>query len=273
VGALGPAPDPAAAICRAIAERGPAVVALSGGVDSSLVASFAREALGDGSVAVSVTSGAVAPREIERARDVALAIGIRHVVLGAEPLARDDYRANTPRRCYVCRTVESSALLRFGVEEGFVQYLDGIHADDMLEDRPGVRAMDEAGFRHPLLEARWTKADVRAAARARGLPNWDLPSDACLASRVAHGIPISSELLARVASAETVLLERGFRRVRVRVRADRASIEVDPWEVARLSAEPMAGEVTRAIRALGFPTVVIDPHGYGGGRPAPLPVR
>lgn len=248
-------------------------MALSGGVDSSLVASFAHEALGSRSVAVSVASEAVAAREIDRARTVARGIGIRHVVLGAEPLAREEYRANGPRRCYVCRTVESSELVRFGEREGFVQYLDGIHADDMQEDRPGVRAMDEAGFRHPLLEARWTKADVRAAARARGLPNWDLPSDACLASRVAHGLPISSELLARVASAETVLLERGFRRVRVRVRADRASLEVDPSEVARLSREPMAGEVTRAIRALGFPVVVIDPRGYGGARASPLPVR
>jgi pyridinium-3,5-biscarboxylic acid mononucleotide sulfurtransferase len=268
-----PRPAVEGTIVRAIADRGPAVVALSGGVDSSLVASLAWEALGQRSLAVTITSSAVAPREIERARGVAAGIGIRHVVVEAEPLQRDEYRENGPTRCYACRTVETEAILRIGRAEGFEQYLDGLHAGDLGEVRPGIRAMDEAGFLHPLLDAGWGKAEVRAAARRRGLPNWDLPSDACLASRVAHGLPITSELLGRIAAGEELLLERGFRRVRLRVRRDGASIEVDPLEVPRLMDESIAGPVREALRSLGFATVSIDPLGYQGGRTLPVVAR
>ena len=121
--------------------------------------------------------------------------------------------------------------------------------------------MNEAGFEHPLLWAGWGKREVREEARRRGLPNWDQPSDACLASRVAHGDPVSAELLARIESAEKVLLDRGFLRVRVRVRSDAARIEVDPSEVPRLLEEPLASEVTAAVAQVGFRSVSVDPRG------------
>jgi pyridinium-3,5-biscarboxylic acid mononucleotide sulfurtransferase len=254
-----------------VRERGPALVALSGGVDSALVASIAYEALGNEAVAATISNAALASREVERAARVARSIGIRHRVLLAEPLDRPEYRRNGADRCYFCRVVESSALRAYGRDAGVQQYLDGIHRDDLSDDRPGIRAVNEAGFAHPLLVAGWTKADVRKSARARGLPNWDQPSDACLASRVARGEPIDREVLDRIEAAEGVLLERGFRRVRVRVRAGAARIEVDPAEVARLVAEPLAGEVSRRIAALGFSSVTIDPRGYRGGT-AILPV-
>lgn len=245
---------------------GPALVALSGGVDSAMVAALARDALGPGALAVTLAGSAVSAGEVERARRVAGHIGIRHEVLSVDPLARREYRENPANRCYYCRNVESSALRAFGEPRGIRQYLDGIQTDDLTDDRPGIRAMDEAGFLHPLAWAGWAKADVRAAARARGLPNWDEPSDACLASRIAHGEPISRELLGQVERAEAVLHERGFRRVRVRVRSRSARIEVDPEEVARLATEPLAGEVANQLRALGFEAVAIDPLGYGSAR-------
>ena len=238
------------------------MVALSGGVDSSLVAALAFSALEGEAVAVTLAGPAVSRAEVERAERAASAIGVEHVILPVDPLSRADYRENRPDRCYFCRSVETFVLREFGRARSVDQYLDGVHADDLSDERPGIQAMDEAGFRHPLLAAGWGKVEVRAEARRRGLPNWDQPSDACLASRVAHGEPVSAELLARVESAERVLLDRRFRRVRVRVRAGAARIEVDPAEVARLMEEPLASEVLREVARLGFPSVTIDPRGY-----------
>ncbi len=245
-------------------DGGRALVALSGGVDSALVASLAREALGDGAIAVTLRGAAVAAAEIDRAERVARSIGIEHHVIEADPLGRDAYRANPSNRCYFCRVVETDALRAFGAPRHVAQYLDGVHRDDLGDDRPGLTAMDEAGFVHPLLEAGWTKADVRTTARLRGLPNWDQPSDACLASRIAHGVPISRELLERVDRAESLVRARGFRRVRVRVDGPAARIEVDPDEVPRLLAEPMRSRVTENVRSVGFDRVTIDPDGYHG---------
>ncbi len=254
------------AIRAHLREGGAALVALSGGVDSALVAALAREALGPASVAVTLAGPAVAAREVERARSVGRAVGIEHQVIPVDPLAVREYRENPTDRCYFCRRVETERLVAYGRSRSIRQYLDGIHVDDLTDERPGVRAMDEAGFSHPFVWAGWTKADVRAAARARGLPNWDEPSDACLASRVAHWDPIRGELLRRVEAAESLLLDRGFRRVRVRVRGTAARIEVDPQEVSRLLAEPLATEIGAEVRALGFDPVTLDPLGYHGGR-------
>jgi uncharacterized protein len=243
---------------------GRAVVALSGGVDSSLVAALAFSALGPEALAVTLTGPAVSGSEVSRAERVASSIGVEHVLLTVNPLSRAEYRENRPDRCYFCRSVETSVLREFGAARSAVQYLDGVHRDDLTDDRPGLRAMDEAGFSHPLLWAEWGKAEVRAEARRRGLPNWDQPSDACLASRIAHGDPVTNELLARIESAEAVLLGLGFRRVRVRVHGRTARIEVDPSEVSRLRAEPLASEVTREVARLGFASVTIDSRGYPG---------
>jgi len=237
---------------------------MSGGVDSSLVAALAFEALGNEALAVTLTGPAVSRAEVERARSVADAIGIEHALVTADPLERDEYRANGADRCYHCRTVEATVLRSYGAVRGVRQYLDGVQRDDLTDDRPGLRAMEEAGFLHPLLWAAWGKAQVRAEARQRNLPNWDQPSDACLASRVAHGDPVTAELLARIETAESVVLALGFRRVRVRVRGGTARIEVDPSEVHRLLEEPTATEVTRSVARVGFRTVTIDPVGYRG---------
>ncbi len=260
----GDPPLPPEALVERLRAGGPALVALSGGVDSSAVASLVEAALGPRAVAVTVASEAVATREVERARTVARAIGIRHVVVHANPLARPAYRANGPDRCYHCRTVETGALRELGEREGVRQYLDGIHVDDLGDDRPGMRALEEAGFVHPLLWGGWGKVEVRRFARARSLPNWDQPSDACLSSRVARGEPISAELLERIDRAEDVLLAEGFRRVRVRVHAGAARIEVDRAEVDRFEEPGLREAVTSRLRSLGFPTVTIDPRGYAG---------
>lgn len=250
-----------------IRDGGRAVVALSGGVDSSLVAALAFAALGSDAIAVTLTGPAVSAAETDRATRVAKAIGVPHVLLRTDTLSSAEYRENRPDRCYFCRSVETATLRAFGADHFAVQYLDGVHRDDLSDDRPGLRAMEEAGFTHPLLWASWGKVEVRAEARRRGLPNWDQPSDACLASRIAHGEPVSSELLARIESAEAILARLGFRRVRVRAQGGSARVEVDRSEVARLRSEPVASEVVQRLLGLGFGTVVLDPRGYRG---APL---
>ncbi len=257
-------------VVERIRAGGPALVALSGGVDSAAVAYLASRALGPRAVAATVVSTAVSTREVESARAVAQALGLRHLSVEAEPLTDERYRANGADRCYRCRGVEGRALRERARQEGLLQRLDGIHRDDLGDDRPGIRAMEEAGFVHPLLDAGWGKAEVRRFARAVDLPNWDRPSNACLASRVARGEPITAALLARIAHAEDELLDRGFRRVRVRVRGGGARVEVDPAEVDRLLCEPLKSDVVGALERLGFSPVTVDPL---GGRPlAGLPV-
>jgi pyridinium-3,5-biscarboxylic acid mononucleotide sulfurtransferase len=250
--------------------RGPALVALSGGVDSSAVASLARTALGDRVVAATVVSSSVSPREVEAARGAARAIGLPHRLVAAEPLADERYRQNGADRCYRCRSVETRALRAVGESEGVAQFLDGIHVDDLGDDRPGIRAMDEAGFNHPLLWAGWGKADVRRYAHSVGLPNWDRASNACLASRVARGESISGELLERIDLAEGLLLDRGFHRVRVRVQLDAARIEVDRSETGRLSEGALRAELTDRLLGLGFRAVTFDPVGYRSREQLPV---
>lgn len=251
---------------RELVERlrseGSCLVALSGGVDSAAVAALAFRALGTDAHAVTLSGTAVAREELDRARAVAASLGIPHAVVDVDPIAEEGYRTNPSNRCYFCRRVEMGALRAWGEERGIAQYLDGVHLDDLGDDRPGIRAMDEAGFDHPLLWARWRKADVRAFARSTGLPNWDAPSDACLASRIRHGQEVTVPLLGRIESGERAVRGHGFRRVRVRVDGDRATVEVDPAELPRLRAEPTASAVGEALHRLGFLEVVLDPNGY-----------
>jgi pyridinium-3,5-biscarboxylic acid mononucleotide sulfurtransferase len=253
-------------LAQRIGAGGSAVVALSGGVDSAVVAHLAFSALGDRAHALTLKGPAVSADEVARASRVADRIGIDHHLLSSDPLALPAYRANPSNRCYFCRQTETAALLSWGRARGIAQWLDGVHLDDLTDDRPGLAAMDEAGFLHPLAAGGWAKSDVRSYARKADLPNWDAPSDACLASRVAHGNEISSPLLARIEAAEAAVRGLGYRRVRVRTDGISARLEVGADEVARLSDGAHAGAALAAVRAAGFDPVTIDPAGY---RPRP----
>jgi uncharacterized protein len=245
-----------------LARGGPSLVALSGGVDSTLVAWYARRALGVDSVAVTLTGPSLPRAELVAARAAAQAVGIAHVEVAADPLQAAEYRSNPNDRCYFCRQVEAAVLRRWGEERGVRRFIDGVHLDDLGEDRPGLRAMDAAGFWHPLAEAGWNKQQVRAAARALGLPNWDRPSNACLASRVRHGQAITAPLLERVDRAEELVRAQGFSRVRVRVEGGAGRVEVGAEEVERLASPAVARAVRRELRRLGFHEVQLDPVGY-----------
>jgi pyridinium-3,5-biscarboxylic acid mononucleotide sulfurtransferase len=262
--AFSPQPSPVEAeeLVRAIAAGGPAVVALSGGVDSAVVAHLAFAALGPKAHALTLTGPAVSADEVDRAERVARKIGIDHHRLAADPLALAEYRANPTNRCYFCRRTETSVLLEWGRVRGASQWLDGVHLDDLSDLRPGLAAMDEAGFLHPLAAGGWAKARVREYARRVDLPNWDAPSDACLASRVAHGHAISSPLLLRIETAEASVRQLGYRRVRVRTDGTSARVEVGTDEVARFAEAGEAERVRRAVGDAGFAPVTLDPAGY-----------
>lgn len=269
--------DPASLLLPRLEEAlrgsGSVLVAMSGGVDSAVVAAAAHRVLGPRALAVTLRGPAVPREEVERAAAVARAIGVAHRFVELDPTNDDRYASNPTNRCYFCRSQEGSALVDLARREGFVAVVDGIHRDDLGDDRPGVRAMDERGVRHPLLEAGLGKSDVRAIAKELGLPNWDTPSNSCLASRVAHGELIRPELLARIDEAETYLRAQGFRQVRVRTSHGSARIEVGAEETPRFRDPTLTSAVLAHLLSLGFSEVIVDPRGYrpGGGRIPPPP--
>src|SRR5436309_773421 len=244
----------------AAAARGRVIVAYSGGVDSGLVARTVHDAIGGRALAILADTESFSRRELVEAREEAEEIGIPLRVVGMSELASEDYRRNPANRCYFCREGLADELVPIARREGFAAIADGVNVSDLGDVRPGIQAMDEAGFWHPLVEARLSKADVRALARGLGLSFWDKPSNACLSSRVPHGTPITVELLRRVETAEEVLRGRGFRQVRVRHEQETARIEVPPEDIPRLRTVEL--EVAAALRAIGYRSVVIDPAGY-----------
>ncbi|HZY70281.1 MAG TPA: ATP-dependent sacrificial sulfur transferase LarE [Thermoplasmata archaeon] len=261
-GSIAPVPRTPEEVVRHIASGGRTVVALSGGVDSASVAALTHRALGDGALAVVLTGPALPPGELDRALAVGATVGISVTTVPIDPVAEPRYAANPSNRCYFCRTVEAAALVRFGREHGAVQYVDGVHVDDLSDDRPGLRALDEAGFSHPLLWGGWRKRDVRAFARSIDLPNAEIPSESCLASRIPHGEPVTAPLLERIRGAEEWLHTQGFQRVRVRVTGASARVEVDASEVDDLLRPMMAQRVLAELTRLGFESVQLDPGGY-----------
>jgi uncharacterized protein len=247
-------------IVRATAARGRVLVAFSGGVDSGLVARLAHDALGDRALAVVTDAETLSRRELEAARAEAEEIGISLRVVPVSELASEDYRRNPANRCYFCRQELADVLVGIARREGFATIADGINASDLGDDRPGIRAMNEAGVWHPLLEFGLVKADVRAMAKALGLSFWDKPSNACLASRIPHGTFITVDLLRQVEAAEDYLRALGFRQVRVRHHGAVARIEVLPEDILRL--EGIHAEISTALRGLGYRETEIDPRGY-----------
>jgi len=245
--------------------RGRVLVAYSGGVDSALVAKLAHDALGGDALAVIADTETLPRRDLEHARSVAAEIGLPLRVVAASELDLPEYAANPANRCYFCRQGLAGILRPLAQDGGFAAIADGVHRSDLGDVRPGLRAMDEAGFWHPLLEAGLDKGGVRALAREVHLSCWDRPSNACLSSRIPQGELITEEKLRRVELAEDYLVGLGFRQVRVRHASGGARVEVGRPEVPRLLWEPTAVAVRTRLRELGFGNVVLDPNGYRAG--------
>lgn len=248
-----------------------AVVALSAGVDSSLVAFLAHKALGNGAVAVTGLSESLPSHELEVARETAKSIGIKHLIVPTDELENPQYISNRSDRCYHCKDTLYRELRTLADSLGLEAILDGTQVDDLGDDRPGFRAAREAGVKSPLLMASFSKSDVRETARILGLSVWDKPAMPCLSSRITHGEKITTDKLRMIGQAEVCIKElTGVRNLRVRYSNSSARIEVAPEERKLLFDEALMDQVDRALKQLGFLTVTLDLKGYSRKERTPI---
>jgi uncharacterized protein len=244
---------------------GSAVLAYSGGVDSSLVLKAATEAAVSPLRAVTAVSETYPAGELASAQEFARSVGVTPLILHTEELSSEEFLCNSPDRCYYCKRELFGKLSRIAEQEGIPFVLDGSNADDLSDHRPGRRAALEFSVRSPLQEAGFSKADVRELARSLGLPVWDKPSLACLSSRIPYGTRITTEILQTIQTAEDILHAFGFHQVRVRHHGNTARIEVGHDEFRLLLSEGLAKKITISLKELGYTYVCLDLEGYRTG--------
>ena len=244
------------------------IVAFSGGVDSTFVAAVAHDALGDDALAITGVSPSVPEAEVEEAKALAAQIGIRHELIDTNEIDDPDYVKNDANRCFHCKDELYGILAAIARERGIAQVVDGCNLDDTGDFRPGRRAASEHGVRSPLVEAGLTKADIRELSRERGLPTWDKPAMACLASRIPYGTPVTIENLSRVGQAEQYIRSLGVRQLRVRhhvLPSGDALARIETDEAGLGVLLPVRAEVTERLKSLGYLYVTIDLAGYRTG--------
>lgn len=240
-----------------------ALIAFSGGADSTFLAAVAHDLLGERAVAATLASPLLPRSELAQARALAKRIGIRHVVVRVDELANARLRSNPPERCYHCKSGRCRRLCALARELGLAVVMDGSNADDLADHRPGARALAEWGIARPLQDCGLTKAALRSASRRLGLPTADKPAAACLASRIPYGTPLTAPALARIETAEEALHALGFRSCRVRLHGDVARIELPPAAIP--AAVRLRAPVVAALEKAGFRYVALDLRGYRTG--------
>lgn len=266
-----------ATIEEQIATYSSAIVAFSGGVDSSLVAALAFRALGARSLAITAVSSALASGELDGARHVAATIGVAHEVISTDEMARAGYRDNGPDRCYHCKSELYDRLADVAAKRGFEVLLSGANADDQGDWRPGLLAAAEHDVRHPLLEAGVGKSMVRAMAAYLGVPSADKPASPCLASRVPHGTPVDPVVLAQIDRAELAIRALGYGVMRVRHYGDLAKLELSEEDLQRALTGSERDRLAAVVKSAGYRHVAIDTEPFRSGNLTvhllPLPRR
>ncbi len=241
------------------------LVAFSGGVDSTLLARAAREALGDRAVIATADSETYPSAELAEARRLGALLGLRHVVVTTRELDNPDYARNPANRCYFCKEELFTTLAPLASQEGCRWLAYGANVDDLGDHRPGMQSARERGVRAPLIEAELSKTEIRELSRALELPTWDKPSFACLSSRFQYGDPITAEKLRRIDAAEEFVRSLGFRQFRVRHHDRLARLEIARDEMPRLWEDGRPDAIVRRFRELGYVYVTLDLSGFQSG--------
>ena len=250
-------------IKEAIRGKEKIVVMFSGGVDSTLLARLAYDAVGENAIAVTIDSPVIPRSEIKEAKRLAELIGIKHEIIEIDELKSIHLIKNPPNRCYICRKLRDATIRKWAKEKGFETIADGLNYSDLRDYRPGVKAATEDGIWHPFIEFQVTKEDIRKYSKLLELPTWNKPSTTCLASRFPYGFGLTKERIEKVEKAEEFLKTLGFREVRVRCFPyDLALVEVDNVEKALKEKDIILNQ----LRTLGFLFVSLDLEGFRSGK-------
>jgi len=248
-----------------LAEIPSLIAALSGGADSAYLAWAAHEALGARALSVTALSPSYSAHDRAVVEEFVGKLGVRHEFIETHEMENPAYRANAADRCYFCKDELFSALDELAHSRGFAAVAYGVNADDTLDFRPGHRAATEHQVLAPLLDAGLRKSEIRHLSRRAGLPTWDRPASACLASRLPYGTEVTPERLGLVERGETALRALGFRQFRVRLHDKLARVEIAPDEMPRALAPEMAAAIADGLKAAGFAYVALDLEGYRQG--------
>ncbi len=248
-------------------DKGSTLVAVSGGVDSALVAFAAFQKLDNSAIAVTADYKTLSREELETARKVCSEIGIKQILIDYNELENEDFVLNDENRCFHCRSELSQHLIDLAQKYNISTIVDGTNLSDLGEYRPGIRALRENNIRSPLVETGFTKDDVRQVAKESGISIYDKPSNSCLASRIPWGQQITAEKLIRIELGEIFVKNKTkAKQVRVRDLDGTAKIEVDAENISNLSDEKIFNELDSLLRLIGFKSIVIDPEGYRPGK-------
>ncbi|MEH2340125.1 MAG: ATP-dependent sacrificial sulfur transferase LarE [Nostoc sp.] len=243
-----------------------ALIAYSGGVDSTLVAKIAYDVLGDRALAVTALSPSLLPEELEDAKIQAATIGIPHKIVQTHEMENPNYTSNPVNRCYFCKSELHDTLKPLALELGYPYVVDGVNADDLHDYRPGIQAAKERGARSPLAEVGVTKVEVRQLSQQLGLPWWDKPAQPCLSSRFPYGEEITVAKLQRVGRGEIYLRKLGWQNLRVRSEGDTARIELPPEQIKDFVLTNDLQTLVSVFQDFGFIYVTLDLEGYRSGK-------
>jgi pyridinium-3,5-biscarboxylic acid mononucleotide sulfurtransferase len=247
-------------------EMDQALVAYSGGIDSTLMAHIAHSVLGDRALAVTAISPSLLPDDLEDAKIQALEMGVMHRLIETHEMDNPNYTSNPINRCYFCKSELYDTLKPLAQEWGYSYIVDGVNADDLQDYRPGIQAAKERGTRSPLAEVGITKLEVREMARSVGLPWWDKPAQPCLSSRFPYGEAITVEKLRRVGQSERYLRTLGWQTLRVRSEGEVARIELPAEQIPVFVAQTNLEELVQQFQSYGFVYVTLDLEGFRSGK-------